>query len=143
MLADVVAKGGNLLLNIGPGPDGTWHDEAYDRLEQLGAWLRVNGEAIYGTRPVAPHVAGKLRLTRGKDGAVYVLYLLAEGVTEMPHFFSTSLVQPADGATISLLGGGDLDWQPAGAGFEVEFPDGIRSNPPSDFAWVLKVSAER
>ena len=36
MLADVVAKGGNLLLNIGPGPDGRWHEAAYDRLEALG-----------------------------------------------------------------------------------------------------------
>ena len=51
MLADVVSKGGNLLLNIGPGPDGAWHDAAYDRLAALGAWMKVNGEAIYGTRP--------------------------------------------------------------------------------------------
>ncbi|MBE0592159.1 MAG: alpha-L-fucosidase, partial [Gemmatimonadales bacterium] len=50
MLIDVVAKGGNLLLNIGPGPDGTWHEAAYDRLAALGAWLRVTGQAIYATR---------------------------------------------------------------------------------------------
>ena len=50
MLVDVVAKGGNLLLNIGPGPDGAWHDAAYDRLAALGAWMKVNSEAIYATR---------------------------------------------------------------------------------------------
>ncbi len=61
MLADVVAKGGNLLLNIGPGPDGSWDDAAYDRLAALGAWMKVNSEAIYATRPVAPYVDGKWR----------------------------------------------------------------------------------
>jgi len=78
MLADVVAKGGNLLLNIGPGPDGRWHDVAYDRLEDLGDWLRVNGEAIYGTRAMAPYTQGKYRLTRAMDGAVYAIYQVAE-----------------------------------------------------------------
>ena len=82
MLVDVVAKGGNLLLNIGPGPDGAWHDAAYDRLAALGAWMKVNGEAIYGTRPIAPYAEGKVRFTRAKDGTVYAIYLPAEGETD-------------------------------------------------------------
>ena len=86
MLADVVAKGGNLLLNIGPGPDGQWHEAAYDRLEALGAWMRVNEEAIYGTRAVEPFAEGNIRLTQGKDGAVYAVYLAAEGETAVGHY---------------------------------------------------------
>lgn len=78
MLADIVAKGGNMLLNIGPGPDGTWYDEAYDRLRETGEWLRINGNAIYNTRPIAPYTDGKLRFTRGKDGSAYIIYLLDE-----------------------------------------------------------------
>jgi alpha-L-fucosidase len=50
-LADIVSKNGSLLLNVGPKPDGTIPAEEVAILEEIGAWLDVNGEAIYGTRP--------------------------------------------------------------------------------------------
>ncbi|MDR2048740.1 MAG: alpha-L-fucosidase, partial [Treponema sp.] len=50
-LCDVVSKNGNLLLNAGPRVDGSFHPEAVRALESIGAWLKVNGEAIYGARP--------------------------------------------------------------------------------------------
>ncbi|MFN7544827.1 MAG: alpha-L-fucosidase [Acidobacteriota bacterium] len=48
-LVEVVSKGGNLLLNVGPKPDGTIQPEFVTRLEAMGEWLKTNGEAIYGT----------------------------------------------------------------------------------------------
>jgi alpha-L-fucosidase len=51
MLSDIVSRGGNLLLDIGPKADGTIPVIMQDRLHAMGAWLAVNGEAIYGTRP--------------------------------------------------------------------------------------------
>ncbi|MBI1354054.1 MAG: alpha-L-fucosidase [Acidobacteria bacterium] len=51
MFADLVARGGNLLLNVGPRADGKIPEIMQQRLLELGAWLDVNGEAIYGTRP--------------------------------------------------------------------------------------------
>ena len=50
-LVDVVSKNGNLLLNVGPKPDGTIPEQARTILLQMGAWLKTNGEAIYGSRP--------------------------------------------------------------------------------------------
>ncbi len=50
MLSEVVSKGGNLLLNVGPKPDGTIQTEFVTRLEAIGNWLAINGEAIYGTK---------------------------------------------------------------------------------------------
>jgi len=52
-LVDTVSKNGNLLLNVGPKSDGTIPEQAKQILLQIGDWLRVNGEAIYGTRPFA------------------------------------------------------------------------------------------
>jgi alpha-L-fucosidase len=51
MLVDLVSRGGNLLLDIGPDADGTIPVVMEERLLQIGDWLKVNGEAIYGTKP--------------------------------------------------------------------------------------------
>jgi alpha-L-fucosidase len=142
MLVDVVAKGGNLLLNIGPGPDGAWHDAAYDRLAALGAWMKVNSEAIYGTRPIAPSTEGQLRFTRGKDGAVYAIYLPNAGETTLPRTITVSGMAPESGASVTLLGTGPtLTWEPAGAGFVATVPAGLA--PPNEHAWVFRISRTR
>ncbi|GAC42591.1 alpha-L-fucosidase [Paenibacillus popilliae ATCC 14706] len=49
MLANIVSKGGNLLLNVGPSPKGTIPEPAVERLREIGAWTERNAEAIYGT----------------------------------------------------------------------------------------------
>ena len=142
MLAEVVSRGGNLLLNIGPGPDGRWHDAAYDRLEELGDWMDVNGEAIYGTRALSPYQEGNVRLTRGADGTAYMIFLANEAEDWLPASLSMAGVQPASSATISVLGGAeDLHWERAGTGFIVEVPDSQRSRPPGEHAWVFRISA--
>ena len=51
----IVSRGGNFLLNIAPDPQGRWDSTAYERLEEIGNWMQVNGEAIYHSKPVAPY----------------------------------------------------------------------------------------
>ena len=106
-LVDIVSKNGNLLLNIGPRPDGTITDEETQTLLGTGKWLDINGEAIYGTRPwkvygegptesasgsfadqKKPFTAQDIRFTTKGD----ILYAIALGV-------------PLSNTAIKLLGG--------------------------------------
>jgi alpha-L-fucosidase len=142
MLTDIVAKGGNLLLNIGPGPDGTWYEEAYSRLNEIGAWLGINGDAIYGTRTIAPYFDGKLRFTRCKDGTVNIIYLLDEN-EKLPSEIQVKGFILEKGAKIGILGkkGSSLKWKPEGNGFKILIPESQGKTLPSVYAIVFKVSA--
>ncbi|MGL4399780.1 MAG: alpha-L-fucosidase [Luteolibacter sp.] len=75
-LSDISSKGGNFLLNVGPKADGTIPPESVERLKAVGQWMKVNGEAIYGTK--ASPFARRLpwgRVTRKTAGERTKLYL--------------------------------------------------------------------
>ena len=77
LLVNIVAKGGNLALNISPQPDGRIPVEAWESLRRLGVWMQMYGEAIYGTRICAPYRSGNLAFTQ-KGDVVYVIRLYPE-----------------------------------------------------------------
>lgn len=78
MLINIVAKGGNLALNITPQPDGALPKEGVKVLKELGRFLEINGEAIYKTRVCKPYVVNNYAFTQ-KNNKVYVFYLYEQG----------------------------------------------------------------
>ena len=77
LLVNIVAKGGNMALNVSPQPDGRIPVEAWESLRGLGAWMQTYGEAIYGTRICAPYQSGNLAFTQ-KGDTVYAIRLYPE-----------------------------------------------------------------
>jgi alpha-L-fucosidase len=140
MLVDIVAKGGNYLLNVGPDANGELPTAAVARLAEIGAWMRINDDAIYSTRPVAPYRDAKSCFTRAKDGAIYAIYLLDEGEV-LPEMIELKDVLPTTGATIRLLGSDiELKWQRNGAGVRIAFPEAVRNQASGSYAVSLRIS---
>jgi len=143
-LADTVAKGGGLEIGVGPDAHGEFHPEAIRQMKAVGPWLRVNGEAIYGTRPRAGDLwseGDSVRYTRSKDERfVYAI------LTEWPGAQITlKNVRPKPGSNVELLGSNArLAWSfDSAKGTTIPFPESLRqaSNRPCDFAWSLKFEA--
>lgn len=81
LLVRTAAKGANLLLNVGPQPDGSLPDAALERLQEMGRWLAANGEAIYGTTAGGANAGDSIVTTR-KGDHIYV-HLLQDNIKEV------------------------------------------------------------
>jgi alpha-L-fucosidase len=104
LLVDVTAKGGNLLLNIAPSPDGEWDSDAYDRLKGIGEWMKINSEAIYSTKPIYPYKSENVCFTSGKDGLIYAIYLVDDKTPKIPGIITLPSNKITKGKQIYLLG---------------------------------------
>ncbi len=142
LLVDIVAKGGNLLLNIAPAADGSWDEGAYAMLKGIGDWMAVSGEAIYGTRAIAPYKSGRVCFTQKPDeGIIYAIYLAAESETAPPSVIAVEGITPVAGSRVTMLGvQGDLAWERNDEGFEISVPVEIINAPPSADAWAFRIS---
>jgi alpha-L-fucosidase len=140
MLIDIVAKGGNLLLNIAPSPQGTWDADAYNRLSEIGNWMNINGEAIYGTRKTAPYLDGALYYTMKKDGtARYVMYCLKEG-EKMPAEIKVTGIDGSSKPSIDMLGYKvKVSYQAAGKGIVIKTPKVLLNQAALPYAVTFRV----
>jgi len=113
-------------------------------LDEMGEWLKINGEAIYSTRVLEPYSEGKLRFTHGKDGSDYIIYLLDEN-ENIPAEIVTEKYSPEKGSKINVLGKKTvpLKWQTAGGKFKIMIPEDIRKSLPSPYAVTFKISKPR
>lgn len=133
-LVDIVSKNGNVLLNVPPKADGTLDEQTGDILAQIGCWMTINGEGLYGTRPWVKHGEGDLRFTiKGDSMYVFILRWPGEGQQLLVPSLST-VWGTVKGVT--LLGyPGTLAWRQEPEGLKVVLP-----GPPCEHAWALKVT---
>jgi len=137
MLIEKVAGGGNLLLDIGPTADGRIPVIQQQRLIDIGKWLDVNGEAIYGTRkwkdnPNSPGESSVFYTTKGND-----LYVLITEWRDKP--IEVNGINQVSG--INLLGcQGEVEYSKAAKKIVIIPPKVTPSTNPSSYAWVYKLS---
>ena len=111
-LVKIISRGGNYLLNIAPGPNGDFDQEAYDRLEELASWMNINESAVFATRAVAPYHKGDYYYTRSKDQKVVNVFHLSEGSKyQQPTQFKFPLPSGFVPTEVKVLGyTGELQW---------------------------------
>ncbi|TDX01100.1 alpha-L-fucosidase [Dinghuibacter silviterrae] len=136
-LIDIASKGGNYLLNVGPTPEGEIPPASVELLKAMGAWMKVNGEAIYGTKasPLGPLSWG--RCTKKTDGTNTRLYL---SVFDWPA--DGKLLVPGLTKTVSsarlLAGGQQVFTEAAADGLQIHLP----AKAPDTIASVVCVEVE-
>jgi alpha-L-fucosidase len=127
-LVEVVAKGGSLLLGVGPRADGTLPEEAVQRMAEIGRWLQQNGEAIYNTRSTQNYVDGTTYFTQSKDGAMRYSLVKLNEKNEMPQEISWKGNIPKKGTKIKCMQTQTLlKWTTSGGVVKLEIPKSMQS----------------
>jgi alpha-L-fucosidase len=155
-LIDIVSKNGNLLLNFGPRSDGTIPEPVQQVLLDVGAWLNVNGEAIYGTRPWRIYGEGPTKVAAGSFHDTDTANYTAEDfrfTTKGDVLYAIGLKWPASEEIVIHSLGQTLGSKPAQAiallGNDAKLPfeqrsDGLHvhlpAQPPSKYAYVLRMT---
>jgi alpha-L-fucosidase len=142
-LIDVTAKGGNYLLNVGPTAEGLIPEPSVVRLEEIGLWLRTNGEAIYKTEKFENNYKqGKnIRFTKKKgENTVYVISL-----TKPKKVLAVDNILPKEDSKIYLLGQEkELEWTyNENKGLKIKIPAKVLNSWKTDtYAWTFKITGK-
>ncbi len=141
-LIDIVSKGGNLQVGVGPDLNGNWHPKVLESLDYAGKWLDVNGEAIFETRPCKITREGKVYYTRNKNNTT--TYAVVENWPGASLFVAH--VKPPRNSKVYLLGYDQpLNWKQAKKGITIQLPEDlqIKSKRPCEQAFAFKISGSQ
>jgi alpha-L-fucosidase len=140
LLVNIVAKGGNLLLGVGPTGKGDFEPKVYENLNLLGNWLQINGEAIYESSPVEPFLEGKVAYTSKGDNVVYAIYMPAKGEQELPPEIIVK-TQLTGKLKVSLLDSNQkLSIKPTEGEIKITIPQKMRAVLAKQEAVVIKIN---
>ncbi|HSO78281.1 MAG TPA: hypothetical protein VLQ76_06920, partial [Bacteroidales bacterium] len=107
-------------------------------LDEMGRWMKVNGEAIYGTRAMAPYKDGKVCISKKGEKSWYVYYMADEG-EKMPAEISMKGITLPQGARVTMPGSKTVcRWQNGAGSFTINVPAALQNSPPSDYVWVFR-----
>jgi alpha-L-fucosidase len=140
-LCRIVARNGNYLIGIGPDGSGRFDPVVYERLKEMGDWLKTNGEAIYETRPISPYETADCVFTAKRDGTVYAIALASDDLAGLPEkvFVPSELAEKA--SKVELLGFGKLKKGETRNGLTtILIPPAARMKPPCGHAWSIRLS---
>jgi len=142
-LVDITAKGGNFQVGFGPMPTGRWAPGIVRRLEQVGDWLRIHGEGIYGTRPYRTYGEGDfVRYTRTRDSRHVYAFVLQWPQPPLPGRVRLESVRAQPGSAIRMLGRDhSFRYAQDGQSLTIELPDGFAdpAKRPSAVACAFKI----
>jgi len=142
LLVKIVSRGGNLLMNIGPGPDGDWDPEAYKRLTDIGKWIKINGEGIYASKAIAPYSDGDIFFTQTNGGNNEYAFLLGndKGLT-LPPVVSIKPGSQRKVKQVTLLGVKQkVKWKQDGDVINVIVPAALQNNSGLSYAAGFKIT---
>ncbi len=129
LLAEITAKGGSLVLGVGPTPEGLIEDGAIPVLEEIGEWLGRCGEAIYSTRITPDYNDGDIWFNASKDGkTLYAIYALKDG-EQLPETLVWKGNFPKDGKVVLLNNGKKLRAYVKDDEVTVKLPRNLRQEP--------------
>jgi len=142
LLIKIVSRGGNLLMNIGPGPDGDWDPEAYKRLADIGKWIKINGEGIYSSTAIAPYSSENIFFTQSADGNnEYAFVLAKDNNVVLPPVLSINTGNLRKAKRVTLLGSSQkLKWKQQGGAIEIAIPQSIQNGNGLLYAATFKVN---
>ncbi len=142
-LCRAAARGGNYLLGLGPDADGEFDPGVVVRMQGVGTWLTLNGEAVYDTAPIAPYEQGNCVFTAKRDGTRYAIILAGDDQEQLPEHVSLPESILKKNGSLSLLGwkGALTAEAPVNGQHIVRLPTEARAVLPAGIAWVIKVGA--